>query len=272
MAAATTRILIAKGRPLDGDLDGDTVRCLTHLRDRPEFEGSFGGDRWWIRADCSAAKDTLRILSLIPNAELFYLDERQRLIPIGKSVPVDVLPAGIQWKPISQLSRLWLPQSQTCGKGSYALPSPCSLQWQPSEGFRTPGGLLCRFCDWRSLVLNNIQSKWRGLRFAYGSNLTGQFDTLVLGSPIPSIRGVRLVDCGRILIPIAFEWVPAVPVDAIRLSLNIAESDWLLWEREASIEIMSDSLFLPTTRVTIRATENAIQQATSTASLETRFQ
>ncbi len=267
MASATSRILIARGQPFDGD----ALRWLTPLRDRPEFEGSFGECLWWIRADCSVAQDAMRILSLLPEMELFHLDEQQRLIPIGKSVPVDVLPTGIRWKPINQLSRLWLPRSQTSGNGSYALPTPCSLQWQASEGIGIPGGLLCRFCDWSNFVQRNIQSKWRGLRFAYGSNSRCQFDTLVVGSPIPSIRGVRLVDWGRVLTPIAFEWVPAVPAEAIRRSLNIGESDWLLWERVESIEIMSDSDFLPTTRVSIRATENAIHQATSTASSEMRF-
>ncbi len=266
MATATSLILIAKVQPIDGDAS----RWLTHLRERPGFEGSFAEELWWIRADCSVAQDAMRILSLMPEAELFLLDERQRLIPIGKSVPVGVLPVEIQWKPIHQLSRLWLPKSQPIARDSCALPIPYLVQWQPSEQLGIPGGLLCRFSDWCSFVLNTIQMKWRGLRFAYGLNSRSQFDTLVVGSPIPSIRGARLVDCGRILTPIAFQWSPPVPAQAIRRSLKIAESDWVLWEREESIEIVSDSDFLPTTRVSIRATENAIHESANSASSETR--
>ncbi len=268
MAASTSSILIARGQPLDGD----ALRWLTPLRDRLEFEGSFGEELWWIRADCSVAPDAMRILSLMPKAELFLLDEQQRLIPLGMSVPVGVLPAGVQWKPIRHWIRIWLPQRQTIGKGNCALPLAYPLQWQPSEELGNPGGLLCRFFDWSSFVLKNIQSKWRGLRFACCSNSHGEFDTLVVGSPIPSIRGVRLVDCSRILTPMAFTWVPAVPAQTIRRSLRVAESDWVLWESEASMEIVSDSDFLPTTRVSIRATANAIAHSTGADSFEKHFQ
>lgn len=268
MAASTSCILIARGQPFHGD----ALRWLTLLRDRPEFLGSFGEELWWIRADCAVAPDAMRILSLMPDMELYHLDERQRLIPVGKSVPVDVLPEGVQWKPISHWIRIWLPQSRTIGKGSFARPIAYPLRWQPCEEIGNPGGLLCRFFDWSSFVLKNIQSKWRRLRFACYSKSHGEFDTLVVGSPIPSIRGVRLVDCCRILTPMAYTWVPAVPAQAIRRSLRVAESDWLLWESEASIEIVSDSNFLPTTRVSIRATTNAIAQSTGADSFEKHFQ
>lgn len=282
MAAANSNVLIAKGRLAVAEM----LRALISLRDRPEFEGVINGTDLWMRVDCSIAKDAVRILALVPDAELFSLDERQRLTPINRSVPVGLLPNGLEWKPIGHLTRLWLPAllQDTHDNGrpadsssSSALPMRLNLKWIPSKQFVAPGGMLCAFSDWSSYVLNNIHSKWQTLRFAcrgesgletHTKGKTSGLNTLVVGEPIPSIPGVRLVNCEQVLTPLAFTWSPGVPAQAIRRALRVAESDWLLWESEPSLEILLDSKLIATTRASVRATEAALTEVKESVKTE----
>ncbi len=292
--AEWSQLLVARGRPSQSDM----LRWVTLLRDRPEFQAAMLDETWFVRIEVSAAKDASRILSLLPCSELFELDQQQRLTPVGKTVPTDILPAGLEWKPLHQLVRLWLPASHPPSKnvrfshppsgrverseGRVEVPAPfvqvtssssapgrpsqregdfVSLRWRPSEQLSAPGALLCSFADWSSFVLKNLQPKWRSLRFACRRTNEQVFDTLVVGSPMPSIPGTRLVNCERILTPVAFTWSPAVPAQAIRNRLEVTESDWILWREEASLEIVSNGDLIPTTRVSIRATAHALSDA-----------
>ena len=268
MTVPHSNVLVARRR-LTG---GEVMRGLISLRDRPEFEGAFDEKDMWIRVNCSLAKDAVCMLALVPGAELFYLDDRQRLTPIHRSVPVGLLPSGLEWNPIHQWTRLWLPTILR-SKGDkdrptvFSPPVRVDLKWTHSEHFVAPGGLLCDFADWSSYVLNNIHSKWRLLRFACRTN-SASLNTLVIGEPIPSIPGVRLVNCDQVLTPIAFMWVPAVPAQAIRRSLRVSASDWILWEREPSLEILLDRDLIAATRVSIRATAIALAEAKANAVTE----
>jgi len=253
-------MLIARGRPNHSDI----LRWMTLLRDRPEFQAAVMEDIWFVRAEQAAAKDAARVLSLLPNAELFELDEQLRLTPVGKSLPVDVLPEEIEWKPFRQLTRLWLPNSLHCHgmNGELAQTSNrLPLRWRPSEQLSAPEALLCSFADWTSFVLKNLQPKWRSLRFGCSQASEPPLNTLVVGSPIPSIPGTRLVSCERILMPVAHTWFPAVPAQSIRKLLRVKEADWILWDQEDSLEVVSDSDLIPTTRVSIRTTAHAFADA-----------
>jgi len=255
-----SQMLIARGRPNHNDI----LRWVTLLRDRPEFQAAVMEGIWFVQVNLAAEKDAARVLSLLPSAELFALDEQRRLTPVGKSVPVDVLPEEIEWCPFRQLTRLWLPQSLHCDSiDSERVPASqlIPLRWRASEQLAEPEALLCSLDDWTSFVLKNLQPKWRSLRFACGQRSEPSLNTLVVGSPIPSIPGTRLVNCERILTPVAYTWFPALPAQAIRKLLQVDEADWILWGQEASLEIVSDSDLIPTTRVSIRATAHTLADA-----------
>ena len=278
MAVAQSNVLVAKSRLAAGD----AVRGLISLRDRSEFEGAIDEKDLWLRVDSAIAQDAVRALSLLPRTELFCLDEQQRLTPINRSVPSGLLPSGLEWKPISQLTRLWLPallHASQAGKrpAAFSTTTGVQLEWVHSEQYAAPGGLLCSFSDWSSYVLKNIRSKWRTLRFACRPSLdvescrpnkTPLLNTLVVGEPIPSIPGVRLANCEQVLTPVAFTWSPAVPAKAVRRAFGVSESDWLLWESQAAFEVLSDNDFIATTRVSIRATAEALAQDGANASTE----
>ncbi len=278
MAVAQSNILIAKCR----FAAGGSIFGLISLRDRPEFEGAIDEGDMWIRVAPSSADEAIRVLSLVGGAEIFRLDDQQRLTPIHRSVPVGLLPKGLEWKPISQLTRLWLPTALRATREEIR-PTASSvdirvpLKWIRSEQYAAPSGLLCSFADWSYYVLNNIHAKWRGLRFACrpgfaldsrGAETTLMLDTLVVGEPIPSIPGLRLLNSAQVLMPVAFTWTPAVPAQAIRRSIGVTDSDWLLWGSEASLEVLSDSDFITTTRVSIRATAAALAMEKANASTE----
>ena len=264
MAASHSNVLIARGRLATGD----ELRGLISLRSRPEFQAARDETNLWIRVDSSIAMDAVCLLSLMPGAELFCLDDRQRLTPIDRSVPVGLLPSGLDWKPFCQLTRLWLPAilrgKLDDDQPIVSSPKRVILKWTPSEHYVTPGALLCDFSDWSAYVLNNIHSKWRSLRFACRSD-SESLNTLVIGEPIPSIPGLRLANLNQVLMPVAFTWVPAVPAQAVRRSFGVSDPDWILWEREDSLEIVLDSNLIATTRVSIRASAFSLAKAKANA-------
>ena len=239
-----------------GIVDDQGWRWISGIRDRPGFRAFIGKSEWWIQVDTELVKDAVQILSLLPNTQLYRVDNSHRLIPWGKSVPTGTLPKNIVWEPLEEWTRLNLPIHQILGGDSHDR-MPLRLERHDCEF--VPGAMLCTFRDWSSYVLNNFQQRWSSLRFACYFSSTDMFaslkiDTLVVGTPLPSIPGLRLSCRDHILVPIPFSWYPNVPTGAIRRSLAARETDWLLWTSNSEIELITDDALIATSRASIRAT------------------
>lgn len=234
------------------------------FRQRQELMACFNENSWWFRADCTKSDFAIRTLSAIPNAELFRVDELNRLIPVGSSVPVDLLRDDLKWQTLSDLSRLWLPASNETYCDELPLAN-VALQWEYSKEVQSPNALLCLFDDWRLFVMKKIKQKWEHLRFArcYPKSIDSihpsepkQFthDTLVLGTPVPPIPGIRLKEFSRVLLPVEMSWQPAVSVSSLHRAWSMTDQTWALWLAPHQIDFLSDNDFCRASRVAIAAT------------------
>jgi hypothetical protein len=234
------------------------------FRHRQELLACVNGTSWWFRADCTKSDFAIQTLSAIPNAELFHLDDLNRLIPVGSSVPVDILRDDLKWQTLSDLSRLWLPASNETFCDELPLAN-VALQWEYSKEVQSPNALLCLFDDWRHFVMKKIKQKWEHLRFArcfptsndsIHSSEQIQFthDTLVLGTPVPPIPGIRMKEISRVLLPLEMSWQPAVSVTSLRRAWSMTDQTWALWLAPHQVDFLSDSDFCRASRVAIAAT------------------
>jgi hypothetical protein len=224
----------------------------------------FNESSWWFRADCTKSDFAIQTLAAIPNAELFHVDEMNRLIPVGSSVPVEILRDDLKWQTLSDLSRLWLPASNETSCDELPLAN-VALRWEYSKEAQSPNALLCLFDDWRHFVMKKIKQKWEHLRFArcfptsndsIHSAEPKQFtqDTLVLGTPVPPIPGIRLKEISRVLLPVEMSWQPAVSVSSLHRAWAMTDQTWTLWLAPHQIDFLSDSDFCRASRVAIAAT------------------
>jgi hypothetical protein len=237
--------------------------CL--FRHRKGIEACTQSDGWWFRVDRSECEDSLQILAAISQAEIFHLDEAQHLVPLGKTVPVGKLPPNLPWQSLSGLSRLWLPASHSLQTLDGTIES-VTMQWERSSMYREPSALLCHFDDWRHFVMRNVKQRWGHLQFACrdrdplvgaeSHTLDGvlDFDTLVVGSPIPSLPGLRLRQESRILLPVEFQWTPAVSAAALVQAWGINDQGWILWTCEDCVDFLTNDDFCWATRASVHAT------------------
>jgi len=246
------------------------MRWACTLRDQREFRVCCIDSVFWVRVNRNDFKDAERILSLLAGSDVFEMDSVGRLFPRGKKVPTEQLSQKIIWMPIGQLLRLWLPP--VVKPDAQLSIAPIPLRWGVSEQTIAPNSILCSLEDWGSFVLRNFQQRWKLLRFA--CNATSQIqlagkclNTLVVGSPVPNIPGIRLSCVDQILVPIPHCWVPNVPAGAVRRSLSMQSEEWLLWWSESSLEIISDNELIAASRVSVRATLAAVAAVESMKNL-----
>jgi hypothetical protein len=254
--------LVARFDGNSGSARTEWMRWACTLRDRREFQVCCIESVFWVRVRRDEVKDAERIFSMLLGNEIFEIDSVGRLIRRGRKVPTEKLSQEMTWMPIGELLRLWLPQVVKADAQSSISPLP--LRWGISEQILAPGAILCSLEDWSGFVLRNFQQRWKSLRFACNASsqipLAGKcLNTLVAGTPVPNIPGVRLSCIDQILIPIPHCWVPGVPSEAVRRSLSLQKTEWLLWFSESSLEIIADHEWIATTRVSVRATVESMK-------------
>ncbi len=254
--------LVARFDGNSGRARTEWMRWACTLRDRREVQVCSLESVFWVRVRRDDVQDAERIFSMLIGNEIFEIDSVDRLIPRGKKVPTEKLSPEMTWLPIGEWLRLWLPQVVKTD----TLPSlsPIPLRWGISEQLLAPGAILCSLEDWSGFVLRNFQQRWKSLRFACNASsqiqLAGKrLNTLVVGSPVPNIPGIRLSCIDQILIPIPHCWIPGVPSEAVRRSLSLQSTEWLLWFSESSLEVIADDELIATTRVSVRATVESMK-------------
>ncbi|MCU0720224.1 MAG: hypothetical protein MUC83_11015 [Pirellula sp.] len=234
------------------------------FRHRQELMACISENSWWFRAEFATSDFAIQTLSAIPNAELFHVDELNRLIPVGSSVPVDLLRSDLKWQALSDLSRLWLPASNETFCDELPLAS-IALRWEYSKEVQSPNALLCQFDDWRHFVTKKIKQKWEHLQFARcypksndsiqsSESLRCIHDTLILGTPVPPIPGIRMKEYSRVLLPVEMSWQPAVSVTSLHRAWSMPDQTWALWLAPHQVDFLSDSDFCRASRTAIVAT------------------
>lgn len=233
---------------------------LVQLWNVPGVEVALNETGLWVRvADPKDASDSM-LLKLLPGAERFETFQENLLCAIGSSVPSQRLTV-VQWHRVKELAILILPAMKSVGSSTGLQPTLAEehLRWDVTEAIEEASGILCEWNDWQRYALCAPLAKLSHLRFA--ANPSGM--ALVIGCPAPPIKGIRLLEYSRILLPSPYSWLPKVPASSIREKLGVAQDVWLLWTKQEELQTIADSLFIGASRTTIRATQQALLAETT---------
>lgn len=218
------------------------------LRLRAGLEVCAAGDGLWVRGPV-LDDELARALRGLPGAERFRVDSQGRLTRIGRRLPSGNLPAG-PWTPLAT----WIaPKVQPVLRAApaTAVPhAPVTLVRDENPG--EPGALLCDLDDWSAFALACAEVRLRGLKFACSDD-----GALVVGLPVPPVRGQRLVDRGGVLVPCGHAWEPAVDAAELREVLGAATGDLVLLT-EAGCDVIEAPAFVRASRSAVRLTARGV--------------
>lgn len=213
----------------------------------------------WVHSDTVAREDGEKFLRMLPGGLLFEDDSPLGLRPIGQTMVSRAAPK-VEWSSPASLAALELPSPSPLAPHA-ELENPKAdqldrtrLTLMPAKSFREPSGVICKIEDWLDYALRTPLFRFRHLQFAARNDGS----VLIIGAPIPSLRGMGLVEKERILVPCSYDWYPSVPADTIKRLLSIEPGTWLLWSRESLLESIPDEHFISSTRSSIRATFESI--------------
>ncbi len=228
---------------------------LRMLWDIESAKVAINEDGLWVHYEAATQEDSERILRLLPGALLYSNDSPLGLRPLGAELVSRMAP-NVFWSTPASFADVTLPlpslvinqveREEQTTDDSIAT----RLIWSHSQDFREPFGIVCRIEEWLEYSERTPVVQFRHLRFA--ARADGR--VLIIGHPLPSLRGTYLVNTDRLLIPSSWTWFPSVSVASIKRRLNLDEETWLLWLDQSLMELILDESFIAATRSSIRAT------------------
>ena len=197
-------------------LNKDDAHSLAGLRTSARLVCLFDGDLLWLRGELeNALAETLRF----PAIERYTLDREGNLTPLGKKVPTRSTPRG-DWIPMNAALDFLAPHIET--------PEPSAkrseLRMGRTSEMHEAAGVVCQWEDWSNLATTGPSIRLKQWRFA----TTAMGPALVMGTPIPSLPGIRVARMGSILCPLGWEWRPKLPPKDLECILRLAKDELAL--------------------------------------------
>lgn len=238
------------------------------LRTRTDVFVCDAPDGCWLRGD-HADRELRRLLARLPGGEPFERLVDGRVVRPGGRVPAATLPNG-PWTPIaarftSELPVAALPAVAPAGvlvrlvRASVGDARASEFAATGVPALATTIGELLAWCE------RAPQLRCRGLVFATAAD--GR--TLVVGSPLPPVRGAGLVVVDGIVVPAGHVLAPACPLALLREQLALAPGDLAWLQTDGRCVLLPASAFVALTRSAVRetATATATTAATTAATL-----
>lgn len=227
------------------DLEGGD--SAQRLRAMPGVEFAEDASVIWLRGPMTNAHELPKELSAVRWKSIFQLLDGG-LTPLESSVPVQQLP-NLDWKPIEQWSQ---PQSISSAFPPQ-LTDRCSLKLirdpRPSE----PTLLQTSFDAFATWVCQAPEIRLKPLRFA----VSDSGDTLIFGSPIPSLPGERfVVSSNAIACPAGRTWDPPAPLMTLIQLFDLKPGDLAVLRNDGSHDVVPNSNLIPVSRAAVRLTLN----------------
>jgi len=147
-----------------------------------------------------------RLLRKVSGLERFTVIDEQRLVPVGKSVPTELVPEGT-WTPIAQWFECELPQSCWPGTSRHEIPLRLIRSTNTSEA----NLLMTTFDVFERYVTTAPQIRLDHLTFAVNASR----DVLIAGRPLPPLIGKFFVAKEGIAVQAGWRFHP--PIDPATL-------------------------------------------------------
>jgi len=222
-------------------LADEASAAVAALRDVPGAELASSQDALWLRGDFRRQERALAGLSVLG---FFMEDEDGVLIEPGRSVPVDHLPEGLEWRPIESETRL----RRSPGLLPAQLEDRVAIRLVRSGEPRPAGMLECRLQDLGDWIQTAPEVRFEGLEFALSENGTA----LVRGAAVPPVRGRHYTLSGRVAVPVGFRLEPAVPAGVLGELIGAGPGAWMVFALSGKVSVIDAGCFVPLSRAGLR--------------------
>ena len=227
------------------------AKHLAALRLSDDLEIADVNGLLWLRGKTTRPDLAVALWRLPANARFHWL-AGDRLQPWGSRLASERLPQSASWQSLRTWLRVGLPAAGLPADN----PRPRSLRIVPSDRATEPNAMLLPMSDWLSWAVSAPLIRLNQLRYA----ISGRGDALILGRPVPPVRGQLLVETDGVVIPVGAKWDPAVPPRVVRRVLAASDGMVVLWDIDGA-RLLSEELFVPATRASARASQRAWEGA-----------
>jgi hypothetical protein len=228
-------------------LPEDEALAAGRLRLRPDVTVCAAEDGVWIRGPV-LDPELSRLLRGMPGAERFHVDPHGRLTRSGRRLPTGKLPAG-PWLAIASYLQ---PRAQAAHRAP-AGSRRAGLALVRAAGEVDAGAVLVSLADWSAWALGAPEIRLKPLRFAVAGD-----DALVVGQPVPPVRGERLLDRDGVLVPCGWDWSPPADPSEVRALAGAATGGLVLLGRGGHLDVIEGSAFVRASRSAVRLTVRGV--------------
>jgi hypothetical protein len=229
-----------------------SVESALALRRQNGLEAHDAGDFVWLRG----SRDLIGLLPLlhrIPEITIYTIAATGVLTPLGRRIPAEMTLPGGPWQPLS-VATVLAPQPAALPA---VVPEGVALRLGRSEAEEQPGAIILPLATWADWAIHAPQVRLTPLRFA----VCGDGRTLVLGRPLPPLRGDLLVDREGVLVACGYCWRPGVEAAVVRRLLNLAAGDVAILTVDDRVERIPAEAMVAASRSAARASLAAQKQS-----------
>lgn len=205
-------------------------RALEALRLLTGVEVALDGEALWVRGPLAEGM-AATLPGRLPASERFELLADGVLRTAGASVPFARLPHGAEWSNL----RSWIKVELPALLPSAAMDKP-ELRLVRGGAEAVPDAILFGLDAWARWAESAPAVRLHPLRFAAATSLAldgiGPAQVLVLGQPLPPLPGRRLISRAGVLVPVGWQWQPAVDPAVVRRLFGLRTDELALWPDE----------------------------------------
>jgi len=213
---------------------------LGSIRQVPGWKAAADSSGIWLKGPVNNGVFQTALNSL-PATATYLVDEKGRLFPRGKQTPVGLL-AEMPWQLLADYIPVELPVSAMPGETKLKV----QLALKRSSVEREIYALKTTVKDWKSYAQTAPAIRLQQLRFA----VSEKKEVLVLGAPLPVLRGKFYWLNNHFLLPAGFDFDPPVLADLLPHN-----DDLTLFDEGGKTEILPAAAFASAGRSVIRLLE-----------------
>lgn len=210
---------------------------LGGIRQAPGWLAAVDKDRLWLKGPVNNGAFQ-KTLSALPSEGNYLMDEQGRLFPVGRQTPVRTL-KELDWQPLREFLPLEMPVSAMPGVTEATIP----LKLKRSTIEHPIYALKTTLVDWKAYAEAAPAIRLEALRFA----VSEKAEVLVVGTPLPALRGSFYWSNQQLLLPAGFDFDPPVLAALMPASVHLS-----LFDESGNLEYIPQVAFTPADRKTIR--------------------
>jgi hypothetical protein len=115
--------------------------------------------------------------------------------------------------------------------------------------------IIVDFESWHQFAIRAPAIRLQKLRFA----VNAERQVLVLGLPLPPVKGIQLVNDSGILVPAGFRWAPAVDATVLGELFGKGAEDLVILFEDNTHQLIKPEQLMPADRSAVRQTADTLK-------------